>query len=248
MWTPRTTPVKQGEQPFAWDVPSVWQCTWFAYYEALYHGLSAPCWWDRATQTGSYTNAKLWLENYRDPWEAKDASYVPVAGDIPVYDGQYGHVQFMETDAMYAEYKSGREDSFANGKFERKSNLLGFLHFPYKEISPVERNENVNQIKTTDESLRIRKEPSLNGEIVGHVQLGYYNVLQTREADGYTWYELGINRWCASTTTIYLPKQKDIIAEIQRYFDAMKSEIGSLENENDELKKKLKEIEDICSR
>lgn len=114
-------------------------------------------------------------------------------------------------------------------------------------VSPVERNTNVNQIQTTDEGLRIRTEPSLNGEIVGHVQIGYYNVLQTKEADGYTWYEIGTNRWCADVSTIYLPKQDDIIAELQRYFDAMKNEVNKLTEENKSLKNKLKEIHRISN-
>lgn len=115
-------------------------------------------------------------------------------------------------------------------------------------VSPVERNTNVNQIQTTDEGLRIRTEPSLNGEIVGHVQLGYYNVLQTKEADGHTWYEIGPNRWCADVTVNYLPKQDDIIAEIQKYFDAMKSEVSNLTDENEKLKQKLNEIKAICEK
>lgn len=115
-------------------------------------------------------------------------------------------------------------------------------------VSPVDRNTNVNQIQTTDEGLRIRTEPSLNGEIVGHVQIGYYNVLQTKDADGYTWYEIGTNRWCADVSTIYLPKQDDIIAQIQRYFDAMKSEVSNLTDENEKLKQKLNEIKAICER
>lgn len=109
-------------------------------------------------------------------------------------------------------------------------------------VSPVERNTNVNQIQTTDEGLRIRTEPSLNGEIVGHVQIGYYNVLQTKEADGYTWYEIAKDRWCADISVVYLAKQDDIIAQIQRYFDAMKNEVNKLTEENKSLKEKLKEI------
>ena len=109
-------------------------------------------------------------------------------------------------------------------------------------VSPVERNTNVNQIQTTDEGLRIRTEPSLDGEIVGHVQIGYYNVLQTKEADGYTWYEIAKDRWCADVTVVYLPKQDDIIAELQRYFDAMKNEVNKLTEENKSLKERLKEI------
>lgn len=248
MFTPRTGPVVKGEKPFAWDVPSVYQCTWFGYYESIQKlGCSPAVWWDRPTQTGSYPDAKLWLENYREPWVVKDASYTPVQGDIAVFDGTYGHIQFMETDTMYAEYRSGDPNSFAMGKFEKKSNLMGFLHYPYNEIKPVDRNTNVDQIKTTDESLRIRTSPSLNGEIVGHVLLGYYNVLQTRNADGYVWYEIGMNRWVANASVVYLPKEKDIITEIQRYFDAMKSEIDTMTGENEELKARLKKIGEIAN-
>lgn len=115
-------------------------------------------------------------------------------------------------------------------------------------VSSVERNTNVNQIQTTDEGLRIRTEPSLNGEIVGHVEKGFYNVIQEHEADGFTWYEIASGRWCANVSTIYLPKQDDIIAEIERYFNAMKTEINSLADENEKLKKKLSDIKAICER
>ena len=72
--------------------------------------------------------------------------------------------------------------------------LLGYLHFPLNAVSPVARNEAVDQIETTDISLRIRTEPSLEGEVVGHVQLGYYNVSSKNEADGYTWYQIQKDR------------------------------------------------------
>lgn len=115
-------------------------------------------------------------------------------------------------------------------------------------VSPVERNTNVNQIQTTDDTLRIRTAPNLSAEIVGHVEKGYYNVLQECEADGFTWYEIASGRWCANVSTIYLPKQDDIIAEIQRYFDAMKTEIESLTSKNEELSQKLKDIKEICEK
>lgn len=243
----RTSAVPYGTKPYEWNISSVYQCTWYAYYRALEEGMSPPTWWDRETETGSYPNAKLWLDNYRGPWiPITDKNYVPVAGDIVVFDGEYGHVQYMETNVMYSEYRNGFPDSFANGKFERTGNLLGFLHYPYKEIGPVDRNTNVTQIQTTDESLRIRTEPSLDAEVIGHVQLGYYNVLQERENEGYTWYEIGMNRWCANVSTVYLPKQDDIIAQIEKYFDAMKTEIDALSNERDQLKKKIEQIKAIC--
>lgn len=219
----RTTPVSEGTKPYAWGVESVYQCTWYAYYRALENGMSAPCYWDRATKTGSYTNAKDWLENYREPWEVKDVNYTPKAGDILVYDGEYGHVIFMETDVMTSEYRNGDPNSFRNAKLgDFKGDLLGILHYPYEPLSPVERNENVAQIETTDDSLRIRTEPSLEAEIVGHVQIGYYNVLDSKENDGYTWYEIAKDRWCANITTKYLPKNEDdFVEQIRKWSDAM---------------------------
>lgn len=248
MFTIRTTPVEQGEQPYAWNVPSVYQCTWYGYYRCLEVGLPAPCWWDRENKTGSYTNAKEWLQNYRDPWEVKDTDYKPVAGDIAVFDGQFGHIQFLETDTMFSEYSNGDPNSFKNGKFEKRSNLLGFLHYPLNSVQPVERNENVDQIQTTDSSLRIRVKPSLNAEVVGYVQVGYYNVLATKEADGYTWYKLATDRWCANVSTNYLPSNQDIIKQIEIYINSIKQQVTALNKENSDLKSDMQTIEKVAKR
>ena len=246
MFKPRTEPVPYGLQPYRWDVDSVFQCVWYVFYRCLEVGFSPVEYWDRATKTGSYTNAKDWLENYRDPWEVKGLDYTPVAGDVAVFDGEYGHVQFFETDTMVSEYSNGDPDSFRTKKFERKDNLLGFIHYPFESVLPVERNVNVNQIETTDEQLRIRVAPSLEAEIVGHVQLGYYNVLDQAENDGYTWYNIAKDRWCANITTNYLPSDSsDIIKELERYFDAMKSTIKTLTDERDQYKDIVKEVHKI---
>ncbi len=246
MFTPRTTPLTYGEEPWKWDVESVYQCTWYCFWRFYSVFKAYPTYWDRETQTGSYTNAKDWLKNFRDPVEVKGIDYTPVAGDIAVFDGQYGHVQFLETDTMYSEYSNGDPNSFRNGKFEKKSNLLGFLHYPYTTIEPVKRNPSVNQIQTTDNSLRIRTLPSLSGEIVGHVQIGFYNVLSQKENDGYIWYEIAKDRWCASVTVNYLPSDKDdIIQQIERYFNDMKQQVNSLKDQNSEMKKSFKDVYEI---
>ena len=244
MFKVRTTPVEEGTQPYAWGVDSAYQCVWYAYYRCLEVGFS-PCeWWDRATKTGSYTNANQWLQEYRDPWEVKGVDYTPVAGDIAVYDyGEYGHVIFMETDVMTSEYRNGDPNSFRNAKLgDFKGTLLGYLHYPYEPINPVDRDEMHDQIETTDDALRIRTQPSLDGEIVGHVQLGYYNVLQTKDADGYTWYQLAKDRWCANVGTVYLPAQDDIMKEIERYFNAMKEKINQVSEERDMYKDIVREV------
>ena len=115
-------------------------------------------------------------------------------------------------------------------------------------VRPVERNTNVNQIETTDDALRIRTKPSLDGKIVGHVQVGYYNVLQKTEADNYTWYEIAKDRWCADVATKYLPASSDdVIRVIEEYFNGLKGEITKLTEQNSKLEDKLKRIKEICN-
>ena len=249
MFVPRTTPLTVGEMPWQWDIPSQYQCTWWAYYRCLSLSFSPCCWFDGsgANGDGAYTNAKEWLKHFRDPWEVKGVDYEPVAGDIAVFDGNCGHVQFMETNTMYSEYASGNPDSFRNGTFEKKSNLLGFLHYPYNAVVPVERNISVNQIQTTDTGLRIRTKPSLNGEIVGQVQLGYYNVYDQKDADGYTWYKIEKDRWCANVSTIYLPAEDDILKELERIYKSMKASIDEKDKIIKDRNDRLNKIEEIAN-
>ena len=243
MFKIRTEPVLAGTKPYLWNIPSVYQCTWYCYYRALECGFTAPCYWDRATRTGSYTNAKEWLANFREPWEVKTADYKPVAGDIAVYDGECGHVILCETDVMTTEYRSGNPDSFNVGKIgDYKGTLLGYLHYPYEVLQPVDRDTHFDQIECYDEALRIRSKPSLDGEIVGHVSLGYYNVLQKKEADGYTWYKLATDRWCANVETKFFPKEEDIIGEIERYFNAMQDNVKHLTEDRDKYKSIVSEV------
>lgn len=56
--------------------------------------------------------------------------------------------------------------------------------------NPVQRNEKVDQIKVKVPELRARKEPSLNGEILGYINEGYYDIQGKSEADGYIWYKV----------------------------------------------------------
>ena len=232
-----TSPV-YPEQPYKWGAASEGQCTWYAYYRAIEEGCTPPCWWDRETHTGSYTNAKLWLENYRDPWEVKGPEYIPVHGDIAVFTGTYGHVVYIEISnngiCTISEYNREEKETFdtyewvPGVRLPGCGDLIGYLHYPYEALSPVDRDTSVDQIETTDTDLRIRTEPNLNGEIVGHVQLGYYNVYSITENDGYLWYEIAPNRYCANDTTIFLPKEDD--------------EVERLRKENEELKRRLSEI------
>lgn len=254
MFKPMTTAPVKGQEPYKWGVPSEGQCTWGAYYRAL-SLFQPPTWWDRATQTGSYTNANLWLENYRDPWQVKGSDYTPVAGDIAVFDGEYGHVIFIEQVengvALISDWNRVAPLTYASDKWtlgeplSKVGSLMGYLHYPYGSFEPVERDETKNQIETTDDTLRIRKEPSLDSEIIGHVQIGYYDVLDTKENDGYTWYKIG-DGWCANITTNYLPcDDEDFIKEFEKYINNLKTTIKNIKDENTDLKADMTKIREV---
>ena len=127
-------------------------------------------------------------------------------------------------------------------------------------INPVERDEDVNQIRTTDDTLRIRTGPSLSASIVGHVEIGYYNVLaiekstaedkkwykQERGEDLDCWYEISKDRWCGNVTTEYLPKKGD--TDISEALQIITQTVTDLQNENNMLKDTLRQIADIVNK
>lgn len=67
-------------------------------------------------------------------------------------------------------------------------------------ITPnVERDEDKNQVEVLVTQLRVRKEPSLKGEILGFANVGFYNVYDKKENDGYLWVKIADNQWIATT-------------------------------------------------
>lgn len=251
----RNSPVEYGTKPYAWNVESVYQCTWFSYYRCGEKNLPYACWYDGhgSTGYGAYTNAKEWLNCYRDPWEVKDRFYSPVENDIAVFDGEFGHVIFIEEVdgkvAICTEYRNGDPNSFRLFNWtvgtDYTGKLLGYLHCPYAPCDPVPRNDTVDQIQTTDDNLRIRTKPSLDGEIVGYVGLGYYNVMDTKSADGYTWYKIGKDRWCANVSTIFLPAEDDIIRQLDAMFKSLKTKVTEKQKEVDSLADRMNKIHEL---
>ena len=259
MFDIRTSAPTEGEQPYRWGVESEKQCTWGAYYRCIEAGESPCCFYDRATRSGSYTNAKLWLENYREPWQVKGADFKPSPGDIAVFDGNYGHVAFIERvdgkQCLISDWNRVAPLTYASDTWEYGTTLkgcgqlLGYLHFPYDTVSPIDRDESRNQIRTTDDSLRIRMSPSLSGEIVGHVSLGFYNVLDQINNDGYTWYKIAEERWCANETVEYLPGgQEDFVEEIKRWANSMIAQTKSKDKKIADLSADMDKINEIARR
>ena len=254
----RTTPVAVGTEPYNWSTQYLYQCTWYVYYRCGELGLPYPCYNNRATRSGSYNDAKTWLANYREPWVVKGLDYTPVAHDIVVFDGQYGHVAFIEKvngkTALLSQYMSGDINSFSNKEWEIGTSytgtLLGYLHL--EQVNTVPRNTSVNQVRVTEEGLRIRTEPNLSGPIAGHAEAnGIYNVYSCSGADGYTWYEIADDRYIANAATEYLPAQDpedDILVAFDKFYRTTKDTITTYKNENEELKAGVKQAVDILSK
>lgn len=94
---------------------------------------------------------------------------------------------------------------------------------------PVERDVTQNQAEVTIDDLRIRKEPSLNAEILGYVPEGIYNVEESKADDDYVWFKV-CGCWMAFTDGVIYhsakedPKDKEI-RELQEQVARLQEEI-----------------------
>lgn len=77
--------------------------------------------------------------------------------------------------------------------------------------TPVEKDESKDQVEILIDYLNVRVKPSINSQSLGFAKPGYYNVFESTEADGYTWYKIGEDNWVAYSDewAKYYPAQKD---------------------------------------
>ena len=101
----------------------------------------------------------------------------------------------------------------------------------------VKRNTNKDQIEvlTFEQNVRDGK-----NNILKKAEKGFFNIISTKQYDGYTWYEVEKDRYIAGVNgrVVYLPKEDDenIIEENKR-----------LKRENEDLKKRLSEIKELAT-
>lgn len=171
-WTPRTSAPPYGTPPYDWNAQSRGQCTWYAYWRVQEEGYSPPCWYSGSGSSGSgyYTNAALWLQHYRTPWEVKGPGYQPVAGDLAVFTTRdpAGHVCVIEsitssTMAKISDYNINLDESFSyrdwriGGGIGSTGVLIGYLHYPDGPTPPG---------PTPSEQLTISISPAQYNEVI----------------------------------------------------------------------------------
>lgn len=81
----------------------------------------------------------------------------------------------------------------------KKTNGLTFKTLPKIELpTPIEVNDKVDQVEVIVDRLRARTSPKIvSDNIIGFVEKGYYNILDTFMDDKYTWYEVEQDKWVA---------------------------------------------------
>ena len=168
-------------------------------------------------------------------------------GSIAVFDGTSGHVAYVErvidkTHALISQSQYDSNKSLRNYKyFETKEielvvgkatlsgvgKLLGFIYTPITDIR-VKRNANKEQIEITEPMVNVRTKPNGTLTMEGcYAPMGIYDIVSKQVVDGYTWYQLKVNHWV---------REGDWL----KYYEL--SDIANLKKENEEVKKKLNEI------
>lgn len=111
---------------------------------------------------------------------------------------------------------------------------------------PVLKDETKDQLIVNVDDLRIRKNPSINSDILGLTTLnGIYNYYEIKENEGYTWYKIDEKNWIAGNNdwvTIYPKINEDNIENLQSEIETLKKQVNLLEQENKILKENNEEF------
>ena len=196
-------------------------------------------------ESGGFGNAKTWYDTTTLPKgsEIKD-------GSIAVFDGNCGHVAFVErkiddthallTESNYNDNKSLRNWYFFNRRPSTElvvgkatisgvGKLLGFIYVPIND-KRVAKDTAKNQVQIIEDFVNVRKEP--NGDVWQkgcYCPMGIYDVVSKKVEDNYTWYQLDENMWVREGEWLIeynasVEDDKDkIIAELQDKLDKIKA-------------------------
>jgi hypothetical protein len=142
---------------------------------------------------------------------------------------------------------------YNKGFYDREYEDFNEYIFPENRIkvtAPVERNENINQIRVIVDNLRVRTSSSINSSVIGFVQnKGIYNDLEVCKENNYTWHRIADNQWIADNEEWLeiLP-----ITDYKKLYEKSLKEIEQLKNINNnlssnmlKLKDKLKQIHEL---
>lgn len=121
---------------------------------------------------------------------------------------------------------------------------------PKKLGTPVERNENVDQVKVFDTTTILRARNNPNGEVLGFMNSGVYNLLERALNGDYEWFKVEENLWFAYSNEWceVLPKKEIVVEPIPEPKPTEPEEpLPTIEQLNEQLHKELVEKEEIIN-
>lgn len=143
---------------------------------------------------------------------------------------------YKGTNFYMKEYKPPYKYSKSEYTFQ------GFIYPPVEFVeklpvkqygTPITRNEYSFQIEVLTTDLRARKTP--NGEVLGYINKGIYNIAKSQQEGDYLWFEVEPNIWIAYNdkwAILYEPKkQEEIIEEVIEEVEQEEKPITPIEEE-----------------
>jgi len=141
------------------------------------------------------------------------------------------------------------------GGIEGVGNLIGFIYNKINDIR-VERDPSRYQIEVIADRLQCRSSYGKSAAVVNkgcYVPKGIYNIIETKEADGYLWCKVEEGHWFAYSSAwanLFKPEGEipvviddDLIVELEASLNRFKDAYAKVKEESDKYKK-IKEIID----
>lgn len=169
-------------------------------------------------------------DNTMDSWVGREFSQGEgffQMGDKGYATGIHTHIQISQSADMswyknsYGVWMFNNEYDPSDCYFVDNTNIIEGYGLNWKTtedlplVTPnVGRDEKKDQIEVKVDNLRVRKEPALNGDILGYATQGFYNYYEITSADDYTWFKIADNQWIAYNEeweTVY-PKKEEYVS------------------------------------
>lgn len=111
--------------------------------------------------------------------------------------------------------------------------------------TPVAKDEYKDQVQIKDGMTSVRARKAANGDILGYMNVGLYDILEYTNTDGYTWYRVGKDLWFAYSEdwAITYPKKekKDepTIEDLEKEIETLEAKVMLLEKQIENMPEKI---------